>query len=229
MGISFIILALSFASVVTWISIPKYIRENQCNNRNEIKGGYTKDIKLISRELRHDYMNAFQIIYGYLQLKKSEKAVEYIKKFNALTVNISKVYNLSITSIAIFLDKIIRESNSKGINIYYDVKAYTDDEYRGAKNEYDIILSLSELFNLIIEEISHLVSKEDLIVDIMEFKDRIEFMFKGNNEELIQLNLESKFPFIKIHEEKIIATFYYLEPEAFEPYETIFSKTLHNI
>ena len=206
-----------------------WIGEKQFEKEDEAKAGYTKDIKLISRELRHDYMNAFQIIYGYLQLKKSEKAVEHIKKINALTVNISKVYNISITSIAVFLDKKTREAHSNGTSIYYEVKVYTDDEYRGAKNEYDIIVSLSEIFNLITDEISHSSSNEDLIIDIAEYKDRIEFIFKFNMEKLIEQDLSSRFSFINVNDNKITASFPYKEPSSLDSYDTIYSKTMYNV
>ena len=50
-------------------------------------------IELLRKE-RHEFMNNLQIIYGYLQINKNDKALEYIKKVSKNNSILSELYNL---------------------------------------------------------------------------------------------------------------------------------------
>jgi len=50
-------------------------------------------IKLL-RNYRHIYMNDLQVILGYIQLEKQDKAAEYIKRVSLMMDKESKVYQL---------------------------------------------------------------------------------------------------------------------------------------
>ena len=73
------------------------------------KAEYISYMKDVFREQRHDYMNYFQVIYGYLQLGKIEEALRQIKKIIQLNSNLSQIYKMSLFHVSVYLDRAIRE------------------------------------------------------------------------------------------------------------------------
>ncbi|TDT61212.1 Spo0B domain-containing protein [Fonticella tunisiensis] len=52
---------------------------------------------------RHDFMNYLQIIYGYIQVNKSQEAVNYIKRINRKMADMSMVFNLECPEFSLLI------------------------------------------------------------------------------------------------------------------------------
>ncbi len=61
-------------------------------------------IKLL-RNYRHIYMNDLQVILGYIQLEKQDKAAEYIKRVSLMMDKESKVYQLKDNDMKLIMIK----------------------------------------------------------------------------------------------------------------------------
>jgi len=192
------------------------------------KGNFIKDIKNISSEQRHDYMNIFQIIYGYLQLRKNDMAVEHIKKITFITGNISKVYNLTIPSISLLLDKKIRKYSNEGLELVFGVKNELDVEYRDIENESFIVSKLNEIMDLIIERINLYDNLNSIEMEIIEKKDNLEIFIKS------KLNLEIMKDLCQIYEksyyidENIKIVFNFNNTKILKPKGTVYSNIINN-
>ena len=75
------------------------------------------------RMQRHDFMNYMQVIMGYIQIKRPDKAFDYIKGINAKMNGLSKIYNLENPSIALLLHEFIEKLDKCGINSLFYTKA----------------------------------------------------------------------------------------------------------
>lgn len=136
------------------------------------------ETKTLLREQRHDYMNMFQIIYGYLQLKNYEKAIEYLKKSINLSLNISKCHYLSNFSISLLIEKKLKEAESKGLEIILDVESYPEEEVKDTLNDKLALHYISKIFDVFIE--CTYKNKGKLYIYIYEHLDRIGFIFSGD-------------------------------------------------
>ena len=96
---------------------------------------YLEYIKESFRSQRHDYMNYFQIVYAYIQLGKTNEAINSIKDVINLNLNLSNIYNLSLFHLSLYLDKVIRELNDLEYKTKIIVKNHTSHDLRIIKNE----------------------------------------------------------------------------------------------
>lgn len=149
---------------------------------------YISYMKDVFRKQRHDYMNYFQIIYGYLQLGKTEEAIGQIKKIIQLNSNISQIYKLSLFHISIFLDNVIKEMEDLEYIVDIDVINNTKNTISFFDNEEKIIENLDLIFTYFLEQ--DIESKKNIGIKIEEFEDRISFIFCGENKisTLIKIN-----------------------------------------
>jgi len=164
------------------------IKREGCKTKKEIELDFIKNTKHILREQRHDYMNMFQIIYGYLQLNNKDKALEYVRKSITNSTNIGKCYHLSVFSISLLLEKKVKIAESLGIEITLDVDSSIESEVRHIDNEYLVINYISELFDFFIDCTSKNKDESSLFIDIYEYMDKIEFAFSGSiDEDLVEI------------------------------------------
>lgn len=154
-----------------------YLNKNCKDNEKKAKYiGYMKDV---FREQRHDYMNYYQIIYGYLQLGKLEEAVGKIEKIIQLNSNLSQIYKLSLFHLSIYLDKNIREMEDLNYIVDLNVDNDTENSICFIENEEEIIGNLDLIFNYFIGE--GIQSKKHIDIKVEEFEDRISFIFTGED------------------------------------------------
>jgi sensor histidine kinase regulating citrate/malate metabolism len=78
-------------------------------------------IKLI-REQRHDFVNHFQVILGYLQLNKIEHAVSYIKQKNEEMQGSSFLSKLDNPYLAVVLMIALQKSQGMDIGLSFNIK-----------------------------------------------------------------------------------------------------------
>lgn len=179
--LSFVILLILFV-VFKFLSIYFRNRFNFKINSNieKLKGSYINISKKLLREQRHDFMNTFQIAYGYLQLNNSNKALEYIKKSTDISQSIGKCYFLTVFSISVLLDKKIRVATNKGIEINVEVENYVDSQLREAHNENVLLDHIAKTMDAFINCVNKNIEEPKLFIDIFEYDDRIEFIFDGD-------------------------------------------------
>ena len=156
------------------------LRYYRYESRKEVELSFTKKTKYLLREQRHDYMNIFQIIYGYLQLNNKEMAIEHIKKAINSSSNSSKCFYISIFSISLLLEKMMKVCESKGIEIIFDVDSCVNSDIRCIDDENTIVDCISKLFEIFIACTHKNDNGVKLFVDIYEDVDKIEFIFNGD-------------------------------------------------
>lgn len=139
---------------------------------------YLKYIKEIYKSQRHDFMNYIQIIYAYIQLGKTNEAIESIKKTIKINKNLSNIYSLSLFHVCLYLDKVIRELNDLEYNTIIIVNNHTNHDLRIIKNECNIINYLDYIFNQFVDNDS--VDKSEIKLEIEEYEESIRFLFAGN-------------------------------------------------
>ncbi|WP_425446593.1 Spo0B domain-containing protein [Dethiothermospora halolimnae] len=185
------------------------------NNKDLLRYHCNKTIKGLLREQRHDYMNIFQIIYGYLQLEKSDKAIEQIKKVTSITSNISQAYNITIPSIALLLDKKIREANNQGLLFTCNIKTSNNGDIRVTKNEEKIIKELNNIFDILINSLND--NDYNILIDILEDDKKIKFIFTGNFIDKLR-GKDKKLPkSCSINKNNIKVTFNYINYNKIDP------------
>lgn len=178
------------------------------------------EFRRLLREQRHDFMNMFQIVYGYIQLGKVDKAIYSVNKVIELNSNISKLYSLSIFTISLFMDKKIREFTDFDMKINLAVKNMTDYEIRSIENEKEILGSLISIFDKIIDR--DIKDMEILNISIIEFDEGISFVFEGENK--ITKNIsENEYLSIEANDVGIKYIFKYKNPKQMSVEKSLFS------
>lgn len=175
-----ILLCISFLLGIISLLMWFIFKHKNYETLRKTKDSFTKDTKNLLREQRHDYMNTFQIIYGYLQLNNREKAMKHIKKAITISSSAGRCYYLSVFSVSLLLEKKIKQGENKGIEVIIDIDSYVDNEIRDIKNEKIILYHISEILDIFINCTYKDNSEAKLLIDIYEHIDRIEFVFSGD-------------------------------------------------
>lgn len=173
------------------------------------KAEYISYMKDVFREQRHDYMNYFQVIYGYLQLGKIEEALRQIKKIIQLNSNLSQIYKMSLFHVSVYLDRAIREMGDLEYIINLHVLNNRQNTICFIDNEEEIIKNLDLIFEDFMEE--GIQFKRNIDIEIEEFKDRISFTFSGENK-ISTLIKNSKDVDIIEDNERVSVIFKYKNP-----------------
>lgn len=173
------------------------------------KAEYISYMKDVFREQRHDYMNYFQVIYGYLQLGKIEEALRQIKKIIQLNSNLSQIYKMSLFHVSVYLDRAIREMGDLEYIINLHVLNNRQNTICFIDNEEEIIKNLDLIFEDFMEE--GIRFKRNVDIEIEEFKDRISFTFSGENK-ISTLIKNSKDVDIIEDNERVSVIFKYKNP-----------------
>lgn len=194
-----------------------------------IENPFVQDLKNLSRKQRHDFMNNFQIIYGYLQLDKKEKAVEQIKEVTKIAQNISKLHNLSIFSVALILERKLIQAYNKGINLNIEVETHSDNELRQVDNELELIESIEKVSNYLLEQCDedNEVTAYLKIIEYSNYLDIVILDIEDKNKHIIAEGLK------KIHEDtivkdEIVIRFKFDEVTNLHIKESIYSKIYSN-
>ncbi|PRR77289.1 sensory histidine kinase DcuS [Clostridium liquoris] len=131
------------------------------------------------RVQRHDFMNDLQIIYGYLQVDKEDKAKEYIDKLSVQNKYLSEIYSLGDLYLGYSLEKNIKECSSKHIEINIDIEIS-----KLSKKPFDF--EYNKKINLVNNIFNELEKNEPECIYIYIFEDSIgESVFISNNNSMI--------------------------------------------
>ncbi|MBC2397330.1 Spo0B domain-containing protein [Clostridium tetanomorphum] len=131
------------------------------------------------REQRHDFMNELQIIYGYLQVDKYDKAKEFIKKISLENESLSQIYSLGDNYLGYCLEKNIKRVSSRDIDVNIDIEI----SYFSKKHFYNEYNKKINLVNNIFNDLEKIDSKS---ICIYIFEDSMgEGIFISNSESMI--------------------------------------------
>ena len=101
------------------------------------------------RKQRHDFMNDLQVIYGYLQMKKPQGALEYIDRLSKENEIISEIYRLQDNGFSLCLENNIKRLWANEIKVEIDIEI-SNFKNKIFENEYN---KKSDLVNTIFMEL----------------------------------------------------------------------------
>ncbi|MCY6371859.1 Spo0B domain-containing protein [Clostridium ganghwense] len=148
------------------------------------------------RKERHDFMNEIQVIYGYLQLKKNEKAKQYIEEMIKKNSYISRLYTLGDKYFGFLIEENLKKLWNQGIKIDLHIeidcflKIVFQKEYNKKKNLVNNIFNELEnyKFNFVyIYIFEDELGQSVLIANRESLADELEWM-----EEWQQINSDIK-------------------------------------
>lgn len=118
-------------------------------------GNYLEEYAIEQMRLqRHDFMNYLQVIYGYIQIKKPNEAIDYIKNINKYMITISKIYNLECDALGMFFQEFI----DKCFKVYIEIELELKIEYISSEDFSKDIEKKKKLFDFITEKILNEIS-----------------------------------------------------------------------
>ncbi|HBM80839.1 MAG TPA: hypothetical protein DD426_08380 [Clostridiaceae bacterium] len=131
------------------------------------------------RKQRHDFMNHIQVIWGYMQLKKYEKAADYIKHINKRYDVYGDIYRIQNPLLSLSLYSLVREAYKNDIDI--DMEIETDSS---VNNFFDsgyenIAESMIKLFNYIIGKTQQ-KSDKIIYIDVYTEDNKLYITFSNN-------------------------------------------------
>ena len=127
-------------------------RKNFRVSRNQLSKRIRADI--------HDYNNLLQLITGYIQINKQEKAIDAIKNHNRKMETINNLYAEGFIELADLLLRKIKEAETKEIRIEINSEIFDCKESNplcNNKNLIEIETKIDEALNSLImmEELEH--------------------------------------------------------------------------
>ncbi|MBU3189749.1 Spo0B domain-containing protein [Clostridium bowmanii] len=138
-----------------------------------------EDYIRLLRKQRHDFMNDLQVIYGYLQIKRPQGALDYIEKLSKENQIISEIYKLEDNKFSLCLESNIKKLWANEIKVEVDIEI-SNFKNKIFVNEYN---KKSDLVNTIFMEVEKTNKK---FVYIYIFQDELgESLLITNNESMI--------------------------------------------
>lgn len=90
------------------------------------------------RVYKHDFLNHLQVIQGYLQLKKPELALKYLKEATIEIENHGSAMKLQLSSVSLWL--LLKENEHRELGIIMDLDC--DSTFSTSPDQEEVILSL---------------------------------------------------------------------------------------
>ncbi|GCD09136.1 Spo0B domain-containing protein [Clostridium tagluense] len=131
------------------------------------------------RKQRHDFMNDLQVIYGYLQIKRPQGALEYIDRLSKQNETISEIYKLQDDGFSLCLENNIKKLWANEVKVEIDIEI-SNFKNKIFENEYN---KKNDLVNTIFMEIE---ATDQKFVYIYIFQDELgESLLLANNEAML--------------------------------------------
>lgn len=128
------------------------------------------------RKQRHDFMNDLQVIYGYLQIKRPQGALEYIDRLSKENEIISEIYRLQDNGFSLCLENNIKKLWANEIKVEIDIEI-SNFKSKIFENEYN---KKNDLVNTIFMELE---ATNQNYIYIYIFEDELgENLLVTNNE-----------------------------------------------
>ncbi len=101
------------------------------------------------RKQRHDFMNDLQVVYGYLQIGKSDNALKYIEKLSEENKTISSIYALGDNFFGFCMEYNIKELSQKNISVETNIeieKFYNKIFNKDYNEKYELVNNIFSKF-----------------------------------------------------------------------------------
>ncbi len=223
-----ILLLVSLLSLFEMSRITICKGKTNCEAISLISSGYIDSLKKLASNQRHDFMNFFQIIYGYLQLHKEDMAIEHIKKVTSINSSMSKAFRISIPSISFVLMKMINEADNLGILITFNVEKYIDSNLRQIDNEDKIVFELEKVIKELLDYLRANGEMSLLTIKIQEYKDRIEFILCGEEFKNLANKIKGIYRNVLFNDLELCIFFEYDNEKTLDSEDNIYSKLLYS-
>ena len=128
-----------------------------------------ESLKAHLSEQRHDFFNLLQVLYGYTQLGKSDKVLEYIMDYCRQMENIGRLYNCKCIKLADLLYTKDKESESIDLKLKVSVEISFDS----------VVRKLDEV--AVLHAVDHVISGFLYVLDQQGYKNaHVMFDLKEN-------------------------------------------------
>lgn len=145
----------------------------------DLQESYTNVEKLNSelRAQRHDYLNHLQVVYGLMELEEYEDLHSYLEPMFKDMLKTGKALKTSKPAINALLKAKMDEAESKGIDLYVEVKS---DLKELSVADWELCKVLANLIDNAITAMQGQQGEKGIRVDITEDKDRYLFAVADN-------------------------------------------------
>ncbi|WP_053955524.1 sensor histidine kinase [Inediibacterium massiliense] len=134
-----------------------------------MKLNHSKEVIDALQGQKHDFINHLNLIAGLLQLKQSERALEYIFKISQRVEEVFSISKIENVEIAATLGRKCAIAQSKGIKVELDIGSTLDHLYI---NSIDLSQVLFNLIDNAIYELEHCKEEDKILtIDIQECED----------------------------------------------------------
>jgi len=101
----------------------------------DISKGLVGECELVKyiREQRHDFMNHIQVLWGFLQLNRVDKALKYISNINKRCEILSQAFKLENPALSLFLYTHIKQAYKWEVDVNLEVDVENIDGYASDK------------------------------------------------------------------------------------------------
>jgi hypothetical protein len=146
-GFLLILLAIGFLIQLVFCYLNNYRQDIRLRLLSQIDEQYLAHF----RAQRHNFINDFQVVYGYIQLGRPEKALEYIKQSSRKSQEVGGLLRLSSPELSALFLHILAEAELKEIEVEFE---FLEDLSDLSGNLEPIMYGYREAFSFGVEELS---------------------------------------------------------------------------
>ena len=128
------------------------------------------------RAQRHDYLNHLQVVYGLMEMEEYEELRNYLQPVYKDMLKTGKALKTSKPAINALLKAKMDEAESKGIDVYIEVKSNLQDLH---VEDWELCKVLSNLLNNAMTALSEKSGEKKIELEITE--DRESYLFTVSN------------------------------------------------
>ena len=128
------------------------------------------------RAQRHDYLNHLQVVYGLMEMEEYDELRNYLQPVYKDMLKTGKALKTSKPAINALLKAKMDEAESKGIDVYIEVKSNLQDLH---VEDWELCKVLSNLLNNAMTALSEKSGEKKIELEITE--DRESYLFTVSN------------------------------------------------
>lgn len=129
------------------------------------------------RAQRHDYLNHLQVVYGLMEMEEYEELKTYLQPVYKDMLKTGKALKTSKPAINALLKAKMDEAESKGIDVYIEVKSNLQNLQ---VEDWELCKVLSNLLDNAITALSEKVGEKKIELDITEDSESYRFSVSNN-------------------------------------------------
>lgn len=129
------------------------------------------------RAQRHDYLNHLQVVYGMMELEEYEELHQYLEPVYKDMMKTGKALKTSKPAINALLKAKMGEAESKGIDVYVEVKSDLKELHVA---DWEVCKVLSNLIDNAMTALDTTEKEKKIQIDITETKEAYVFSIANN-------------------------------------------------